>query len=466
MTLRASALLCRGLLLLGFVLSGPDFRGHPLCADEQQPVYRLATFQADVSPPLGKQVDIGFRKETVEIEHPALLKGILLEAGTERYVLAAIDYSGLCNDSHLWLRQRLAEGAETQPEFVALQAVHQHTTVCLDANAAALLYADQPELLQGMRDFEEEIGQRVAGAVRAARSQLRPVRELGVSRGRVEQVASNRRLPLPDGRIQARMSSTRDPQLQALPEGNIDPWLRTITFYGDAQPLAQLHYYATHPQSYYGDQRCTWDVPGIARERLQQETGVFQVYFTGCAGDVAMGKYNEGTPEARALLAERLYQGMRASLKSIAREPAQPLFWKSEELTFPLREAAPFTAEACRQVLQRPDAPFGQRLKAAMCAAWIDRVAAGFPVQACSLQTGSLRLLHLPGEPFVMYQQFAQSHRPDHFVCVAGYGDCAMWYLGPDHIYTDQGGYEQSWSFAGPCEALLRRKIKRLLETP
>ncbi len=37
------------------------------------------------------------------------------------------------------------------------------------------------------------------------------------------------------------------------------------------------------------------DVPGFARERLQEKEPVFQVYFTGCAGDVVMGKCNDGT---------------------------------------------------------------------------------------------------------------------------------------------------------------------------
>jgi hypothetical protein len=57
-----------------------------------------------------------------------------------------------------------------------------------------------------------------------------------------------------------------------------------------------IHYDATHLQGFYGDARVCFDVPGFARERLQEKEPVFQVYFTGCAGDVVMGKCNDGTP--------------------------------------------------------------------------------------------------------------------------------------------------------------------------
>jgi len=37
----------------------------------------------------------------------------------------------------------------------------------------------------------------------------------------------------------------------------------------------------------------------MAREELEKREGVFQVYFTGCSGDITAGKYNPGTPESR-----------------------------------------------------------------------------------------------------------------------------------------------------------------------
>jgi hypothetical protein len=431
-------------------------------ADESVP-FQLAWFSADISPPLGKMVDIGFRQATQHIEHPALAKGVLIQRNDQRYVLVALDYSGLCNASYEELRAAVAEAAETDSSRVAVQAVHQHTTVCLDADAARLLFHEDPARLATTLDFDQQIRRRVAQAVAESRARLHGVSHLGLSQARVDRVASSRRIPAPDGRIVARLSSTRDPELQALPEGLIDPWLKAVTFYDGDKPLVQLHYYATHPQSFYGDHRCTWDVPGMARERLEEETGVFQIYFTGCGGNVAMGKYNDGTLEAREQLAERLYQAMREAAMSPERQPAGAPAWRTHRIAFPLRSEPEFQPESCRETVLDLQRPFAARLKRAMCLAWSERVAAGETVELSCLAIGSLRILHLPGEPFVEYQLAAQRLFPEGFVAVAGYGECAMWYIGTDAMYAESGGYEQSWSFVGPCEERFLEGIERLL---
>lgn len=425
--------------------------------------FRISWFFADVSPPLEKSVDIGFRGATQQIEHPAWAKGMVLQDGDDRYVLCAIDYSGLCNESHQRFRERIAEAAQTDASRVAVQALHQHTTVCLDADAARLLYREDPERLEMMLSFEEEASRRVARSVSECLERTRGVSHVGLSKARVERVASSRRIPLVDGTIAARLSSTNDPRLQALPEGLIDPWLKTVTFYEGDEPLVQMHYYATHPQSFYGDDRCTWDVPGIARQRLEDETGVFQIYFTGCGGNVAMGKYNDGTREAREQLANRLYQAMRESAREPERQTAERLEWRTRTIEFPLREEVEFLPETCRGIVADTEERFAVRLKAAMCLAWSERVRSGKPIEISCLASGPLRVLHLPGEPFVEYQLAAEKLVPEGFVAVAGYGDCAMWYIGPDSMYRDRGGYEQSWSFVGPCEKLLSAAILELL---
>jgi hypothetical protein len=53
--------------------------------------------------------------------------------------------------------------------------------------------------------------------------------------------------------------------------------------------------------------------------------------------------------------------------------------------------------------------------------------------------------------------------RRDQFVCVAGYGNCGMGYIGGDRINADRGGYEQSYAFADPCEEIFLSAIKKLL---
>jgi hypothetical protein len=53
--------------------------------------------------------------------------------------------------------------------------------------------------------------------------------------------------------------------------------------------------------------------------------------------------------------------------------------------------------------------------------AWIERVQSGKPVELSCLSIGQVKMLHLPGEPFVQYQLAAQKMLPDQFVCVVGW---------------------------------------------
>jgi hypothetical protein len=279
-------------------------------------------------------------------------------------------------------------------------------------------------------------------------------------------VASSRRIRLPDGTIGTRLSTARDPVARMWPEGKIDGFLRTVAFYNGDRALAAVHYYATHPQAHYGDGRVTYDVPGLARERLQKETGVFQVYFTGCGGDIAMGKYNDGAPSNRADLANRMHDAMVRSSKSIKeRHPVTPIRWRSAELRLEPRRAPEFSESVCQQIVQDAKAKPADRIRAAMMLAFIARTKTGHALDLNCLTIGPVKMLYLPGEMFVEYQLFAQRAAPaGTFVTVAAYGDCAMWYVGDNQAYTDRGGYEQTWSFVEPSEGILKKTITQVLK--
>ena len=63
--------------------------------------------------------------------------------------------------------------------------------------------------------------------------------------------------------------------------------------------------------SYYADGRVTSDFVGLARKARQAEdTACHHVYFTGCAGNIAAGKYNDGAPANRDALADRIGTGL------------------------------------------------------------------------------------------------------------------------------------------------------------
>lgn len=425
----------------------------------------ICTFVSDITPPIGEALCDGLCPLVSSIEHPLLAKGVILREGSESWVLCALDWAGVGNDAYELFKRRIAEAADTSPACVAVQSVHQHSAPSIDSNANFLMAGTDVPVSMSSLEFLEKAVDSVAAAVgKAVAGQWRTVTHVGTSWAPVNQVASTRRILQPDRTILARFSQTNDPIMQYAPEGCIDGFLRTVSFYEGNCPIVHMHYYATHPMSYYGDGRVTYDVPGLARERIEKESGIFQVYFTGCGGNVAMGKYNDGTPSTRVALTERLYDAMVNSIGSVKRSPASHIHWESIPLTFQLRGGNAFSEATNIQIINDTNVTAGERIKAAMILAMIERVRSGRLFELSCLSVGPIRILHLPGEPFVEYQLWAEHYFPELFVAIAGYGDCAMCYICTDMAYTDNGGYEQTWSFIDPSEEYLRRKIAEIIK--
>jgi hypothetical protein len=424
----------------------------------------VATFSVDITPPLGQPVGLGFIPTLETAEHPLLARGILLQDAKLSCVICTLDWMEVHNESYDFLRQQIGKAAGVDVSRVALHCLHQHTAPAISTAAQHLQLDETDPRRVATADYLLNVSKKIAAAIHKCQSNWQTVTHIGTGKAVVERVASNRRIELADGSIQGRGSNTgSSAQLRELPEGLIDPWVRTVSLENDDGAVAQLHYYASHPQSFYGDGRASYDVPGIIRTELEQKNSAFQLYVTGCGGDVAFGKYNDGSRQTRHQLTARLRAGMEHSIASLQQHPVGRMHWSVERIRLPVRTDDQFSEAHNRRVLDDPQASESQRRKAAICLAWIARCDSDHPVELSCLSIGKVQLLHLPGEPFVQFQLAAQQMRPERFVCVAGYGDCGMGYIGGDRIFTDRGGYEQTYSFAGPCEKLLTAAIKKLL---
>jgi len=281
--------------------------------------------------------------------------------------------------------------------------------------------------------------------------------QIGTGEARVDRVASIRRLLDSDGKPLVRFSTgAKDKAMAEAPEGDIDPLLKTITFARGDKPLVRLHYYATHPQTVSCDGTASADFVGEAREAVERSENVVQIYFTGCAGDVTVGKYNDGSTEAYAGLKQRFEAGLRAAIENTRFAPAPHLVWRTATVTLPLRGARDAVVAESRAWLADTNQNDGMRVyKGAMRLAFADRL--NRPVGASSLQIGDVLIVNLPGEPMLAFQRFAQTSRPDCFVAVAGYGDAGPAYICTDEAITE-GGYE-------PGSANVGRDSERALKT-
>jgi len=422
---------------------------------------RVATFECDVTPPLGEPFYSSYQP-LATIEHPLLAKGVVLDDGGERYVLCSMDWCEVCNGTHVLFRQKMAEAAGTDASRVAVQTIHQHTGPMADGDAFQLLEKidDPPPHLKPA--FFDETADRLAAAVEAAIDQLEPFDQIGTGQAKVQGVASSRRVRSDDGRILVRWSRCTDPALRAMPDGHIDPWLKTITFAHGDKVLARLHYYATHPQSFYGDPRASYDFPGIARETLEAEEKVFQIYFNGCGGDITAGKYNDGSRAARERLATRLAEGMRGSIAATQFQQATSIQWRTAPLRLVPRSDPGYTEADYRSRMTNSQLnPSNRIYRGAMPLAFLGRQ--DIPIVLSSLSIGGVHILHLPGESMIDFQLFAQGLLPSKFVAVAAYGDCCCGYVCTERAF-EEGGYEPKDSFVVPqSEVRLKAGIRKLL---
>src|ERR1019366_907876 len=142
-------------------------------------------------------------------------------------VLCAVDWVGIGNSGHAAFREALAMAAGTTKDRVAVHCLHQHDAPGCDFEADELL---APHKLGGKLfdpAFARKAIERVATAVEKAAKNPRTVTHFGIGKAKVEEVASNRRVMGPDGKVKyVRYSSTKDAKIRAEPEGVIDPYVQ------------------------------------------------------------------------------------------------------------------------------------------------------------------------------------------------------------------------------------------------
>jgi len=223
-SLRAGGVALRGWLgLLSAVLGGfAMFQSANTLAAASE--FRVATFEADITIPIGHACMGGGVADAKEILDPLFAKGFVLLGAGEPIVVVALDWCQCNNDSYDRWRAGLADAAGTRAERVMLATVHQHDAPICDLTAQRLL--DQHGLQGWNCDpvFHEQAVQRAAAALVRSLKSVRRVTHIGTGQGRVEALASNRRVVRPDGKITWERGSASGDRFGAS-DGEIDPWL-------------------------------------------------------------------------------------------------------------------------------------------------------------------------------------------------------------------------------------------------
>jgi hypothetical protein len=436
-------------------------------AQEEAP-FRLAMFRAEVTPRLGHPLLGGQLAGAKSVDDPLWAHGVVLLGPGKPIVLVAVDWCEIRNDAYTRWQDALAEAAGTSRQRVLVTSVHQHDAPIADLTAERLLREAGVDGQIIDPDYHERTVRRVATALANSLAFAQPVTHLGTGQAKVERVASNRRVQGLDGKVSFdRYSATRDAAMRDQPEGLVDPNLKTISFWNGPQPLAFINAYATHPMSHYGAGAISSDFVGLARERRRlDQPAIHQMYLSGCSGDVTAGKYNDGSPENRALLADRMYNAMVEAMAATVRHPLTKLDFRSEPLVLPHREGNQ-SVEALRARLADAKQPTFQRALAAMGLSSRTLHPGGHEILVTAIDLGPAQIVLLPGESLVGYQLLAQQLRPDVFVMAVGYGECAPGYIPTDSASREGYADSQGWCWVAPeVESRVTDALRRALQAP
>src|SRR5262245_43010412 len=129
---------------------------------------RIATFEADVTPPLGTPLCDALVQPAKEIVDPLSARGVVLFTGERPIVLCALDWVGVGNSGHDAFREALARAAGTTRDRVCVHCLHQHDAPGCDFEAGEVLHR------YGLGDklfdpgFAHRAIERVAAAVKKA----------------------------------------------------------------------------------------------------------------------------------------------------------------------------------------------------------------------------------------------------------------------------------------------------------
>src|SRR4051794_8672721 len=121
-------------VLVAFLLLSTSFAAEP---EPSSTSLRLATFDIDVTPPIGSFM--AYDPVTNKWDLGLRARGVVLLGAGEPIVLCAIDWIGIANEGHDAFCEALGRAAQTSPARVAVHTLHQHDAPDCDFSAERIL---------------------------------------------------------------------------------------------------------------------------------------------------------------------------------------------------------------------------------------------------------------------------------------------------------------------------------------
>ena len=223
--------------------------------------------------------------EGVRVNDPLFAKALVLDDGTTRLAIVAIDAVaiggiGEINDNFLpELRARIQRELGIPAKNVLVNASHTHPP-------GPLLCNDEEQL------------KRTLDAVRRATQTMTPVK-VGSGTGHEDRIMMNRALRLKNGQHWTiRHSNPCPPDEEVAGVGPIDPEIGILRIDRlDGRPFAVVYNFACHPYLGVPKGGVTADYPGFASKVIEDNLGhdCMALFLQGAAGDITAVLYKDTT---------------------------------------------------------------------------------------------------------------------------------------------------------------------------
>jgi hypothetical protein len=186
----------------------------------------------------------------------------------------------------------------------------------------------------------------------------------------------------------------------------------------------------------------------------EREPNGLHAFFTGAGGNVTAGKYTSPTDLEGNLLAfgKRLGDAIALNLSAMRWEPAGQVQWRHTSFRFPRQR---FDKRQLLAEIQDPKTSEGVKKRNAILLSALNYPGnSRYPIAL--LKLGSIRMIFVPGEPFVEYQLFIQSLIPDEFIALASNCGISFLYLPLARSFAE-GGYEPTYCW---CSRAFEKRFK------
>lgn len=424
------------------------------------PALGLGTADVDITPPPGISL-AGYYHErgATGVLDPLRCKALVLESGTERVALVAVDL--------IWVPRPVTDAARAEIEkttgikgsHVMICGTHAHTGPELAHQG--LRHATQGEPQTQVQAYTARLPGWIAEAVRRANQARQPV-QAGAVKSRCEDLTFNRRYFMRDGTV-AWNPGKLNPNVM-LPAGPTDPEVGVLLFEapgarGPVQSLATLIHFAMHTDTTGGSQFSA-DWPGALSRVLAGYHGTnhLTLVLNGACGNLNHLDVNWRWPQTSPAEQHRIGTILGAtvfqSYKRLQPLIGGPLQAASEWVDLPAATVTPEEVEEAKKFLAQAGddrgANFMKKVRAYRALDLAAQNGRPYRVEMQIITLGrEVAWVSLPGEVFVELGLAMKKRSPFPFTFPVFLANECVGYI-PDRRSYAEGAYEPESARVAP----------------